>query len=288
MAPKRGGLGMGLEALFSDNSSEVQVKKTLRTSEIEPNRLQPRKTFDEDAIASLAESIKEHGMIQPLIVRPYMGSYQIVAGERRWRAARSAEVEEVPVIIKELSDAEAMQFAIIENLQREDLNPVEEAAGFKELSETYGMTQEDIAKIAGISRSAVSNSIRILGLPEEVQELIKEGLVSVGHAKVLLSVEDEELVKELALRVSEGCVTVRTLEKIVAGLKADEKKSSEKKSSDSYFKEMEISLRESLGRKVTVKNKGNDKGTLVVEFYDKADLLFLPVQKQYRLSGHCT
>ena len=275
MAPKRGGLGMGLEALFSDNSSEVQVKKTLRTSEIEPNRLQPRKTFDEDAIASLAESIKEHGMLQPLIVRPYMGSYQIVAGERRWRAARSAEVEEVPVIIKELSDAEAMQFAIIENLQREDLNPVEEAAGFKELSETYGMTQEDIAKIAGISRSAVSNSIRILGLPEEVQELIKEGLVSVGHAKVLLSVEDEELVKELALRVSEGCVTVRTLEKIVAGLKADEKKSSEKKSSDSYFKEMEISLRESLGRKVTVKNKGNDKGTLVVEFYDKADLLFL-------------
>ncbi|MDD6826483.1 MAG: ParB/RepB/Spo0J family partition protein [Oscillospiraceae bacterium] len=275
MAPKRGGLGMGLEALFSDNSSEVQVKKTLRTSEIEPNRLQPRKTFDEDAIASLAESIKEHGMIQPLIVRPYMGSYQIVAGERRWRAARSAEVEEVPVIIKELSDAEAMQFAIIENLQREDLNPVEEAAGFKELSETYGMTQEDIAKIAGISRSAVSNSIRILGLPEEVQELIKEGLVSVGHAKVLLSVEDEELVKELALRVSEGCVTVRTLEKIVAGLKADEKKSSEKKPSDSYFKEMEISLRESLGRKVTVKNKGNDKGTLVVEFYDKADLLFL-------------
>lgn len=275
MAPKRGGLGMGLEALFSDNSSEVQVKKTLRTSEIEPNRLQPRKTFDEDAIASLAESIKEHGMLQPLIVRPYMGSYQIVAGERRWRAARSAEVEEVPVIIKELSDAEAMQFAIIENLQREDLNPVEEAAGFKELSETYGMTQEDIAKIAGISRSAVSNSIRILGLPEEVQELIKEGLVSVGHAKVLLSVEDEELVKELALRVSEGCVTVRTLEKIVAGLKADEKKSSEKKPSDSYFKEMEISLRESLGRKVTVKNKGNDKGTLVVEFYDKADLLFL-------------
>ena len=137
------------------------------------------------------------------------------------------------------------------------------------------MTQEDIAKIAGISRSAVSNSIRILGLPEEVQELIKEGLVSVGHAKVLLSVEDEELVKELALRVSEGCVTVRTLEKIVAGLKADEKKSSEKKPSDSYFKEMEISLRESLGRKVTVKNKGNDKGTLVVEFYDKADLLFL-------------
>ena len=275
MAPKRGGLGMGLEALFSDNSSEVQVKKTLRTSEIEPNRLQPRKTFDEDAIASLAESIKEHGMIQPLIVRPFMGSYQKVAGERRWRAARSAEVEEVPVIIKELSDAEAMQFAIIENLQREDLNPVEEAAGFKELSETYGMTQEDIAKIAGISRSAVSNSIRILGLPEEVQELIKEGLVSVGHAKVLLSVEDEELVKELALRVSEGCVTVRTLEKIVAGLKADEKKSSEKKPSDSYFKEMEISLRESLGRKVTVKNKGNDKGTLVVEFYDKADLLFL-------------
>lgn len=273
VAPKKGGLGRGLESLFSDNSSEVQVKRTLRTSEIEPNRLQPRKSFDDDAIASLADSIKTHGMIQPLVVRPYMGTYQIVAGERRWRAAREASVEEVPVIIKDLTDSEAMQIALVENLQRENLNPVEEASGLKELADKYNMTQESIAHITGRSRSAVSNSIRLLGLPDEVLELIKEGLVSVGHAKVLLSVEDENLVINLASRVAEGTLTVRALESIAASLKKEKKEP--EKPSDSYFREMEISLKESLGRKVTVKNRGNDKGTLVLEFYDKADLLFL-------------
>lgn len=273
VAPKKGGLGRGLESLFSDNSSEVQVKRTLRTSEIEPNRLQPRKSFDDDAIASLADSIKNHGMIQPLVVRPYMGTYQIVAGERRWRAAREAAVEEVPVIIKDLTDSEAMQIALVENLQRENLNPVEEAAGLKELADKYNMTQESIAQITGRSRSAVSNSIRLLGLPDEVLELIKEGLVSVGHAKVLLSIEDENLVINLASRVAEGALTVRALENIAASLKKEKKEP--EKPSDSYFREMEISLKESLGRKVTVKNRGNDKGTLVLEFYDKADLLFL-------------
>lgn len=273
VAPKKGGLGRGLESLFSDNSSEVQVKRTLRTSEIEPNRLQPRKSFDDDAIASLADSIKTHGMIQPLVVRPYMGTYQIVAGERRWRAAREAAVEEVPVIIKDLTDSEAMQIALVENLQRENLNPVEEASGLKELADKYNMTQESIAHITGRSRSAVSNSIRLLGLPDEVLELIKEGLVTVGHAKVLLSVEDENLVINLASRVAEGTLTVRALESIAASLKKEKKEP--EKPSDSYFREMEISLKESLGRKVTVKNRGNDKGTLVLEFYDKADLLFL-------------
>ena len=272
-AAKKGGLGRGLESLFSDNSSEVQVKRTLRTSEIEPNRLQPRKSFDDDAIASLADSIKTHGMIQPLVVRPYMGTYQIVAGERRWRAAREAAVEEVPVIIKDLTDSEAMQIALVENLQRENLNPVEEASGLKELADKYNMTQESIAHITGRSRSAVSNSIRLLGLPDEVLELIKKGLVSVGHAKVLLSVEDENLVINLASRVAEGTLTVRALESIAASLKKEKKEP--EKPSDSYFREMEISLKESLGRKVTVKNRGNDKGTLVLEFYDKADLLFL-------------
>lgn len=275
LAVKKGGLGMGLEALFSDNTSEIQVKKTLRTSEIEPNRLQPRKSFDEDGIASLAESIKEHGLIQPLLVRPYNGAYQIVAGERRWRAAKVAMLEEVPVIIKELSDSETMQLALIENLQRENLTPIEAASGLKELVDTYGMTHENISRIVGISRSSVSNTIRLLGLPEEVKELIGQGLVSMGHAKVLLSVEDEELIKALAARVAEGNLTVRSLETLVAGLKSDKKKSSDTKPSDSYFKEMEISLKERLGRKVSVKHKNNDKGTLVLEFYDKADLLFL-------------
>ncbi len=275
LAPKKGGLGMGLGALFADNSSEVQVKSTLRTSEIEPNRLQPRKDFDDESIASLSDSIRDHGVLQPLVVRPYGRSYQIVAGERRWRAAKAAGLAEVPVIIKELSDSETMQIALIENLQRENLNPVEEALGYRELAESYNMTQEEIAGITGRSRSAVANSLRMLGLPEEVLELIRNGSVSSGHAKVLLSLDDEETIKELALKISEEGISVRALENTVNALKAEKKPKKTAKLPDSYFREMEISLRETLGRKISVKSKGSDKGTLVIEFTDKADLLAL-------------
>lgn len=272
LAPKKGGMGRGLDSLFEDNASEVQAKCTLRVSEIEPNRLQPRKDFDEEAIASLAGSIKDHGLLQPIVVRPFGRSYQIVAGERRWRAARVAGIDEVPVVIKDLTDAETMQIALIENLQRENLNPVEEALCFKELSEKYGMTQERIAEITGRSRSSVANAVRILGLPEEVTELIKEGLISTGHAKVLLSLDDTELVKKLASRIPEEEITVRALEKIVKEIGTGKKKKSSGSLPDSYFKEMELSLKESLGRKVQVKNKSGDKGTLVLEFYNKDDL----------------
>ena len=277
MAVRKGGLGIGLEALFDDNSSDVQVKKTLRTSEIEPNRSQPRKNFNEEAIASLAESIREHGIIQPLLVRPYQNTYQIVAGERRWRAARMLGIDEVPVIIKELADAEAMQIALIENLQRENLNPIEEAASYKELIETYKMKQDYLSKIVGRSRSAVSNAMRLLNLPDEVQEYIKDGLVSVGHAKILLSIEDQEIMIELARRVSEGKLTVRALEAEVMRLneKQSDQTSENNHKTDSYFKEMELSLKDRLGRKVSVKQHGESKGTLVLEFYDKDDLLFL-------------
>ena len=165
----KGGLGAGLDTLFSDNTNEVQVKKTLRTSEIEPNRDQPRKYFSDEAIQALADSIREHGMLQPILVRPMAtGGYQIVAGERRWRAARMLGLDEVPVNIRELTDIEAMQIAIIENLQRENLNPVEEASGYNELIEKYGMTQEKVAKMVGRSRSAVANAIRLLSLPAPV------------------------------------------------------------------------------------------------------------------------
>ncbi len=274
MAVKRGGLGMGLGALFDDNSSDIQVKKTLRVSEIEPNRLQPRKNFNEEAIASLAESVKEHGIIQPLLVRPYNNSYQIVAGERRWRAAKMLAMEEIPVIIKELSDAEAMQLALIENLQREDLNPIEEASGYKELVETYNMKQEELGKLFGKSRSSVSNLMRLLNLPEEVQEYLKEGLVTVGHAKILLGVEDKVILMELADRVAQGRLTVRQLEVIVTGMKRSKSSDDddEKNRANVYYQEMEISLKDILGRKVSVKHKGNDKGTLVLEFYDREDL----------------
>ncbi|WP_044975542.1 ParB/RepB/Spo0J family partition protein [Ruminococcus sp. HUN007] len=272
MAPKKGGLGMGLGALLNDNASEVQGKSTLRISEIEPNRLQPRKDFDEEAIASLADSIKDHGLLQPIVVRPYGRAYQIVAGERRWRAARVAGLGEVPVVIKEFSDSEAMQIALIENLQRENLNPVEEALGYRELSEKYDMTQESIAEMTGRSRSAVTNAIRILGLPDEVLEMIRNGQVSTGHAKVLLALDDEKTIKELASQVADGVLTVRALENAVKSLKSEKKGKTTPKKTDTYFREMELSLKERLGRKVLIKNKSNDKGTLVLEFYNKDDL----------------
>ena len=272
LAPKKGGLGMGLGALLNDNASEVQGKSTLRISEIEPNRLQPRKDFDEEAIASLADSIKDHGLLQPIVVRPYGRAYQIVAGERRWRAARVAGLGEVPVVIKEFSDSEAMQIALIENLQRENLNPVEEALGYRELSEKYDMTQESIAEMTGRSRSAVTNAIRILGLPDEVLEMIRNGSVSTGHAKVLLALDDEKTIKELASQVADGVLTVRALENAVKSLKSEKKGKTPPKKTDTYFREMELSLKERLGRKVLIKNKSNDKGTLVLEFYNKDDL----------------
>ena len=163
----KGGLGSGLDILFDENVTETQTKKTLRVSQIEPNRNQPRKQFSEEAVTSLAESIREHGMLQPILVRPYIdGQYQIVAGERRWRAARMLGLDEVPVIIKDIADVEAMQMALIENLQRENLNPIEEATGYKRLSEEFNMKQDDIAKTVGKSRSSIANMLRILTLPE--------------------------------------------------------------------------------------------------------------------------
>lgn len=270
----KGGLGSGLDSLFSDNSSDIQVKSTLRISEIEPNRDQPRKYFSDEAITALADSIREHGMLQPILVRPISsGGYQIVAGERRWRAARMLGLDEVPVNIKEISDIETMQIAIIENLQRENLNPVEEANGFCELIEKYGMTQDQVAKMVGKSRSAVANSIRLLALPERVLKMLENGDLSVGHAKALLGFEDEEMLLAIANRASEGGMTVRQVEKLAqksAEEPAEINKDSDKKI-DNYFKEMEISLNERLGRKVKV-DFGKNKGALILEFYDKEDL----------------
>lgn len=274
----KGGLGAGFGLLFSDNSSDIQVKKTLRTSELEPNRNQPRKEFSDEAITALADSIREHGMLQPILVRPISsGGYQIVAGERRWRAARMAGLDEVPVTIRELSDLETMQIAIIENLQRENLNPIEEAAGYNELIENFGMTQEKVAKMVGRSRSAVANAVRILSLPERVLKMVKNGELSAGHARALLGFEDEEMLIATALRAADGGLTVRQVEK--AAQKSSEhieeaaSKSSNRKI-DNYFKEMELSLNERLGRKVKV-DYGKNKGALILEFYDKNDLAAL-------------
>lgn len=270
-----GGLGNGLDSLFNDNTSDIQVKKTLRISEIEPNRNQPRKNFSDEAISALADSIQEHGMLQPILVRPLStGGYQIVAGERRWRAARMLGLDEVPVNIKELSDMETMQIAIIENLQRENLNPVEEAAGYNELIENYGMTQDKVAKMVGRSRSAVANAIRLLALPERVLKMLEKGDLSAGHGRALLGFEDdEELLTAMAIKASDGGLTVRQVEKAAQKYAASEEEIPEKsnKKIDNYFKEMELSLNETLGRKVKV-DYGKNKGALILEFYDKDDL----------------
>lgn len=265
----KGGLGTGLSALFEDNKTNTDSGQTLRISEIEPNREQPRKKFDDESISALAESIKQHGILQPLLVRPYGSGYQIVAGERRWRAARMLGLSEVPVQIKDLSDLEAMQLALIENLQRENLNPVEEAKGYSELVESFGMTQEDVAKTVGRSRSSVANAMRLLALPEEVLDMLENGELTVGHGKALLAFEDKEKMIEAAKKAAQGLLNVRSLEKMASDKSKKTVVTNER--IDSYFKEMEIGLHNALGRKVKVEY-GKNKGALILEFYDKEDL----------------
>lgn len=276
MAKKRG-LGMGMDALFFENSTESSSSQTLRISEIEPNKSQPRIDFDDEAIATLADSIRQHGLLQPLLVRPLEnGSYQIVAGERRWRACRMAGLDEIPVHIKELSDQETMQVALIENLQRENLNAIEEALGYQDLIDNYNMTQEEVAKTVGKSRSVVANCLRALKLEDEIQNMLRNGDITIGHAKALAGVENSQIRVDLAKKCKEDMLTVRNLEKLCAKISEESNnkpQSKEKKQSviDSYFKEVELALNQELGRKVTV-NSAKNKGTIEIEFYNKDDL----------------
>ena len=195
MAAKKGGLGKGLDALFADNAIEEDTPAVkLKISEIEPNREQPRKEFDDAALAELADSIAQHGVLQPLLVRPLIGGgYQLVAGERRWRASRMAGLTEVPVVVRQMSDQEMMELALIENLQREDLSPMEEAEGYRTLMEGYSLTQEEVAQIVGKSRPAVANSLRLLALPNEIGEMVRSGELSAGHARALLAFPQEQM-----------------------------------------------------------------------------------------------
>lgn len=268
---KKGGLGKGLDALFDDNTNdEVQSKITVRLNEIEPNKSQPRTDFDEEAIANLADSIKEHGLLQPLLVRPLeVGGYQIVAGERRWRACRMLGMSEVPVIIRDLSDKETMQIALVENLLRENLNPIEEAMGYKDLMDNYDMTQEEVAKTVGKPRSSIANSLRMLNLPDEIREYLKEGDITAGHAKALAAISNEEDMIAAARKAAAGLLTVRDIEKLAQ--KKEKKRKETDVFKDSYYKEMELSLNEHLGRKVKIDYSKN-KGTLQLEFYDEDDL----------------
>lgn len=274
MARAKGGLGSGLESLLEQNTAEAGAGvQTLRISEIEQNRSQPRKRFDEDAITELAESIQQHGMIQPIVVRPVgENRYQIVAGERRWRAAKRIGLSEVPVIIRSLTEAEASQIALVENLQRENLNPIEEARGYQTLMQQFEMTQEEVAKIVGRSRPAVANALRLLNLPVPVQDMLEKGRLTVGHAKALAALRDPELQLSLAARAAEDRITVREIEQLAQKQdKPQETPQTQRSPEQIYFEEVEISLGERLGRKVRVQN-GRKKGTLVLEYYGKEDL----------------
>lgn len=275
MAAKKSGLGKGLDLIFAENSSE-NGGVSLRLTEIEPNRDQPRKDFDEEALSELADSIAMHGILQPILVRPILsGGYQIVAGERRWRAARMAGLTEVPVLIREMDDSEFMQMALIENLQREDLSPLEEAKGYEKLIQAHGFTQDQAAKTVGKSRPAVANSLRLLSLPEEIQEMLEGGLLTAGHCRALLGFEDQEQMLSCAKRAAVEGLSVRELEKLQKSLggKKQKEESAQKKKLH-YYEEAELALNSYLGRKVKVGGSGK-KGLLQIEFYGEEDLKVL-------------
>ena len=274
MPKKIGGLGKGLDAIFMENDSEDNNSTVkLKISEIEPNRSQPRKEFDEKALSELAESISQHGLLQPLLVRPLtLGGYQIVAGERRYRACRMAGVTEVPVIIRELSDTETMEIALIENLQREDLTPLEEAWGYKSLIDEHNFSQEEVANSVGKSRPAIANALRLLKLPESIAEFLKEDKISAGHARALLTLDSEEQMLELAKLIVEKDLSVRQTETLCKK-KPKAEKTEVAQPKPSFYSMVELALNESLGRKIKIsKNKGKDGGILQIEFYSDEEL----------------
>lgn len=273
-------LGKGLDALFADNSTDsTDGVTTLRISEIEPNKSQPRKNFDEDALLQLSDSISQYGVLQPLMVRPIAGTgnYQLVAGERRWRAARMAGLSEVPVIIRELTDTETMEISLIENLQREDLNPIEEAEGYQTLMQLYNMTQDEISKRVGKSRPVVANSLRLLNLPNSVIDMVKNGSISQGHARTLLSIENEKQLKQTADEIASKGLTVRDVEKLVKQIAENkqqpeiETKKTIRAPENMLIGEIERGLTEHLGRKVKIQ-QGKNRGIMEIEFYNEEDL----------------
>ncbi len=283
---KRGGLGRGLDALYEDNSAAFPDEKAedgikmVRVSAIEPNRGQPRKEFDSESLSELADSIREHGVLQPLLVRRLPGasledeSYQLVAGERRWRAARMAGLSEVPVVVREMSEAEVLEFALIENLQREDLNPLEEAGGYQELIDTFGLTQEEVARKVGRSRSAVANALRVLKLPQELHPYLRDGDLTAGHAKALLTVKERGKMLKLAEITIEQGLSVREVERRAARLnEASEEADLVPIIHDHFYKEMQLAMQNELGRRVRINPKyGDNGGTLQINYFSKEDL----------------
>lgn len=290
-AAKKGGLGRGLDALFADavpvsdplkeeKKQDTQVRteeqsgdavQYLNIHDIMPNANQPRKTFSEEKIEELSKSIKEHGIIQPIVVRKKGKSYEIVAGERRWRAARKAELAKVPCLIRELSDEQNMLIAIIENMQREDLNPVEEAEGLNQMIVTFGMTQEQISKSVGKSRPYIANSLRLLKLPEYIKEEMAEGRLSAAHGRTLVTVEDEDVRKALCERIIKEGLSVRETEKLVSENGKGKKRKPAARTKNPDVARVEAELKEALGTRVTI-NQNGKKGKIEIEFFSRDEL----------------
>jgi ParB family chromosome partitioning protein len=285
---KKTGLGKGLSSIFADNYTESVVSKkesitTLKLSQLEPKSDQPRKYFDSDALEALADSISQHGLIQPIVVRrTELGFYQIIAGERRFRASKMAGLSEVPVVIVDADELKSAEISLIENIQREDLNPYEEAQGYYSLMHEFDLTQEQVSERVGKSRSAIANTLRLLDLPDEVLEMLKTGDISAGHARALLALTDKEMIVDTAQKILIRSLSVRDTEALVKKLnrlaqEADEGDDDERQIIIDYVKDLENRARELTGRQVKIKTKGKNK-VLQVEFADNEDLETLLVK----------
>ena len=287
MAVKRKGLGKGLDSLIPENKSvkpaakpektEEPVKtgeQMLKINQVEPNREQPRKHFEEDALLELADSIKQYGVLQPLLVRKRKDYYEIIAGERRWRAAKLAGVKEVPVIIKEYTEQQAVEIALIENIQRENLNPIEEAMAFKKLLTEFDLKQDEVAERVSKSRTAVTNSMRLLKLGEKVQQMIIDDMITTGHARALLAIDDEEQQYLLATKIFDEKLSVRETEKLIKSLKNPKKQVKVVKTVENAFvyDDLAEKMKRVLGTKVSISPKGNGKGKIEIEYYSDDEL----------------
>ena len=282
------GLGRGIGNLIPEETKdekdvvvkevvkEVVVKEPaevkVRISQVEPNKEQPRKYFDEDALIELSESIKQYGVLQPLLVQKKDNYYEIIAGERRWRAAKLAGVKEIPVVIKDYSDQEVMEIALIENIQREDLNPIEEAQAYQRLIKDYRLKQDEVAEKVSKSRAAITNSLRLLKLDKRVQEMVMEGKLSNGHARTIISIEDGDKQYAIAQKIFDEKLSVREVEKLMREQDKKGKQPKELPENDFVYRDLEEKLSKSLGTQVTIKNKSNNKGKIEIQYYSQSEL----------------
>ena len=288
MAVKKKGLGKGLDILIPDNkpiktvssnnnlSEDDDLKsgaQMMKINDVEPNRDQPRKKFEEDALLELSDSIKQFGIIQPLIVQKRKDYYEIIAGERRWRAAKMAGLKEVPVIVKEYTEQEIVEISLIENIQRENLNPIEEAVAFKKLLEEFNLKQDEVAERVSKSRTAVTNSMRLLKLDDRVQQMIVDDMISTGHARALLAIDEKEQQYELANRIFDEKLSVRETEKLVKDIKNPKKQTEKKKPENSFvYDDLANKMKEIMGTKVSISSKGNGQGKIEIEYYSDKEL----------------